>query len=98
MKTFDENFLKEAHRACGTNQATLEKSSLAGCCYCKKIFSALSVEDWIDDRNQKTALCPTCSIDAVIGDASGVEITPEFLNAMHEMWFGRTLNGVDPVH
>ena len=34
----------------------------------ERIFDAIEVEDYIDDG--KTALCPYCSVDSVIGDAS----------------------------
>lgn len=32
-------------------------------------------------------MCPHCQIDSVIGDASGLPITNEFLKQMHEKWF-----------
>ena len=34
----------------------------------------------------KTAICPICGIDAVIGDAS-VEITAELLEVLNEHYF-----------
>jgi hypothetical protein len=39
----------------------------------------LAVED--------TAMCPRCGIDSVIGSASGIDLTPEFLRKMHDFWF-----------
>ena len=38
--------------------------------------------------NGLTAICPYCGIDAVLADASGVEVSPEFLHKMHKAWFG----------
>jgi len=38
---------------------------------------------------EETAFCPKCGIDSVIGDASGFEMTPALLHAMHEFWFER---------
>jgi hypothetical protein len=43
------------------------------------------IEEWIDP-NDDTALCPYCDIDSVIGDASGYEITEEFLRKMNDHW------------
>lgn len=37
----------------------------------------------------RTAVCPYCSVDSVIGLASGLELTPEFLRRMHAYWFER---------
>jgi dephospho-CoA kinase len=40
-------------------------------------------------HKEDTAVCPKCGIDAVIGDASGYEMTSALLHAMHEFWFER---------
>jgi hypothetical protein len=88
--TFDEEFLRDAHKFCRANRGTLEKSTLAGCFYCKEIYPANEIEEWVNDKAGQTALCPKCMIDSVIGDASGIELNADFLNAMHEMWFERT--------
>lgn len=92
MTTFDENFLRDAHQSCNANRETLEKSRRAGCFYCKEIFPSKEIEAWINDKGGQTAVCPKCMVDSVIGDASGVEITPNFLNAMHEMWFKQVMS------
>ena len=42
---------------------------------------------WIVNEDfARTAICPICGIDAVLGDAS-VEITAELLEAMNEYYF-----------
>ena len=68
------------------NRETLEKSHLCGCYACNRIFRAseLTPDDFCDDG---TACCPYCGIDAVIGDASGYAITPEFIRRMNKKWF-----------
>jgi hypothetical protein len=40
---------------------------------------------------ERTALCPECRIDSVIGDASSFAITTEFLARMHDYWFERAV-------
>jgi len=40
---------------------------------------------WTDTG--ETAICPRCSIDSVIGDASGLPVTKEFLKEMNKHWF-----------
>jgi hypothetical protein len=41
----------------------------------------------IEERDgMLTAICPICSIDAVLGDAS-VELTAELLEVMHKLFF-----------
>jgi hypothetical protein len=51
----------------------------------KRFFLRSEIKEWID--GDKTALCPHCGIDAVIGSASGFELTKEFLHRMCEYWF-----------
>lgn len=69
------------------NRNEIEKSESCGCYHCKKIFVSSEVKEWLKDKNGETARCPYCSIDSVIGDASGYLITEEFLNKMNEKWF-----------
>lgn len=57
-----------------------------GCFYCLKIFHPNEIIEWIDEPG-KTALCPFCEIDSVIGESSGFPITVEFLQQMQQYWF-----------
>lgn len=68
-----------------------------GCFYCKSIYSASEVKEWCDNdgRGDKTALCPKCGIDSVLGDATFVELTPELLELMNMLFFG---DGIDNVN
>ena len=59
-----------------------------GCFQCGSRFAPAAITEWVRDAKDDTAFCPHCDIDAVLGDASGYPITPEFLQAMHESWFG----------
>nr|WP_314227907.1 hypothetical protein [uncultured Kingella sp.] len=66
------------------------KPQLCGCFCCCKIFpsSALSDEDFQPEGGgQRTAFCPYCLTDSVIGEESGYAITPELLQAMRDYWF-----------
>ena len=68
-----------------------------GCFSCKSIYSASEVKEWCDNdgRGDKTALCPKCGIDSVLGDATFVELTPELLELMNMLFFG---DGIDNVN
>ncbi|MBE6593102.1 MAG: cytoplasmic protein [Ruminococcaceae bacterium] len=78
--------LVAAHRYCTNNRESLKKDSVCGCFYCLKIFSPTEITEWIKDAN-KTALCPYCEIDSVIGEGSGYPITKDFLGEMKKYWF-----------
>lgn len=75
----------DAHKHSSKHRAELEKSEKCGCFFCLRIYSPSEIEDWTDGEN--TAICPHCSVDSVIGDASGYPITKEFLQEMRSYWF-----------
>ena len=77
--------LENAHRHSFRNRVEIEQSLKCGCFSCGSIFDATEVEDYIDDG--KTALCPYCSVDSVIGDASGIELNLIVLNELNKMYF-----------
>lgn len=81
--------LEAAHKASSLHRTAIEASEVVGCFYCLKTYSPRKIEDWCDD--DQTALCARCSIDSVIGSASGWPLTPEFLREMHRHWFERTV-------
>ena len=59
---------------------------MCGCFYCLTVFRPDEITWWVD--GEMTAVCPHCSIDSVIGSASGYPLTPEFLTRMKQHWFG----------
>ena len=77
--------LEQAHKHSSMHRGELEKSELCGCFYCLTTFQPSDIVEWIDGG--QTALCPKCSVDSVIGSASGYPITREFLQRMHNRWF-----------
>ena len=76
---------EEIYKHSCRNHAELKQSLKCGCFSCGSIFDATEVEEYTDDG--KTALCPYCSIDSVIGDASGIELNPMLLNELNQMYF-----------
>jgi hypothetical protein len=90
-----ETALLEAHRHCTLNAHEIASSTICGCFYCCQTYIPTEVTEWIDDtihgQEGRTALCPKCSIDSVIGSAAGFPITVAFLAAMRERWFERTV-------
>lgn len=76
---------EEIYKHSCRNHAELKQSLKCGCFSCGSIFDATEVEEYTDDG--KTALCPYCSVDSVIGDASGIELNPKLLNELNKMYF-----------
>lgn len=65
----------------------MEASKICGCFYCLSTFAPSEIEEWIKNDTEEFAMCPSCGIDSVIGDASGIAITDEFLREMNNYWF-----------
>ena len=79
-----------AHVHSSSHRNELTTSDVCGCFYCLELYSPTEIVDWIDEDVNgigRTALCPKCGIDSVMGSASGYPITKEFLKKMHEHWF-----------
>ena len=84
--------LTAAHRHSIRHRLELERSDRCGCFCCGATFDVSEINEWANDdpsRAEKTAICPRCGIDSVIGSASGFPITAEFLERMRQRWFGR---------
>ena len=78
----------EAHRYCTGNYGALKRSEKCGCFYCVKIFDSSEIDDYIiEPDGSKTALCPYCDIDSVIGERTGCVLSEEFLEEMRKYWF-----------
>ena len=81
--------VREAHKKSSGHREEIFASAVCGCFYCLSLFKPTDIVSWIDEKiiGGKTALCPKCGIDAVIGDKSGVDVTVEFLSRMNSFWF-----------
>ena len=75
-----------AHTHSIRHRRELEASEWCGCFYCLAVFKPGAIQQWLNEGDG-TALCPECSIDSVIGSASGYPITRDFLEGMHRRWF-----------
>ena len=85
-----DSALKMAHGHSFKNRVEIENSGLCVCFNCKSAHFSILVRQYVDSG--ETALCPGCSVDTLIGDASGFDLTPAFVQAMHTYWFD---SGVD---
>jgi hypothetical protein len=84
--------VKLAHDKSSKHREEVLASALCGCFYCCATFEPKEIVEWVEERRMsppggQTALCPRCGIDAVIGDKSGFELTPAFLERMNSFWF-----------
>jgi hypothetical protein len=81
--------VRDAHNHASNHPAEVLASARCGCFYCGATFSPHDIEAWTDDVNGEgqTALCPRCSVDAVLGDRAGYELSSSFLQHMKSVWF-----------
>ncbi len=83
------NDILTAHKHSSNNEKEILASKTCSCFYCLKTFEPTDIKEWIDGGGNldRTAICPHCEIDTVIGSASGYVLSTEFLSKMHEYWF-----------
>lgn len=82
--------LKGAHDRSSAHRDELQRSTICGCFYCCGEFEPGEIHEWVDEGEDgvgRTALCPRCGVDSVIGAASGYPITQDFLARMRAYWF-----------
>lgn len=87
MTQYSQDILKAAHDCSFANENDLKAPQQCGCFYCLKTFPSSEIAEYSDDEPIKTALCPYCGIDAVIGENAGYPLTQDFLEAMCQEWF-----------
>ena len=80
--------LKAAHKRSLYNHEEIKRSGKVGCFHCIGIFDAADIDEWTD--NGRTALCPRCWMDSIIGDASGFKIKRSFLEDIYIAYFTPT--------
>ena len=69
------------------NEESILKSDFCGCFHCISIFPVADIKEMVVEKDGfKTAICPICGIDSVLGDAS-VEISAELIESMNEYYF-----------
>ena len=84
--------VRDAHEHSSNHRCEVAASTLCGCFYCCQTFAPSAIKEWVDPADDdletgRTALCPFCGIDSVIGDKSGYRLTPEFLRTLNRYWF-----------
>lgn len=92
-RTYPPEFIKKAHKATIHHEKDILDSTVCTCFYCGYRFDPHKEEEleWLDENSPKgkTLVCPMCSIDCIIGDASGFPVTDtEFINGCTVAWFG----------
>ena len=88
---FEEGLLDSAHKHSIFHKKEILESETCGCFYCLKTFNPNQIEEWVDDdkaEENKTALCPFCGVDSVLGDKSGFPVSDyTFLKEMNIKYF-----------
>lgn len=70
---------------CSHHQSLIQRSTVCGCFYCRKIFTPDKITVWLNDES--TAMCPYCGIDSVLPEVPLYTLNDELLAQMHEYWF-----------
>ena len=91
MYEYDDGIPKEyrkLHKLCFNNKELLIESKKCVCMYCGKRFDVSEIEEWIEDWNETTALCPSCGIDSVIpAVVEGRKITDDIVKELERFYF-----------
>ncbi len=65
------------------NEIEILRSKKCGCIFCGQILDARKINNWSNDSNVSSAICPKCGMNLVLGDASGYKIDKESVLQWH---------------
>lgn len=85
----DDDLLRAQQHA-QRNRGEIEDSDRCACFHCGAAFRPTAIVGWVRNdarREHDTARCPSCGFDAVLGSASGLRLTPEFLGRARRQWY-----------
>ncbi len=75
-----------SHFQCHHHKQIVLNQEECGCFYCLRVYNTTEIVDWIDMGD--TALCPYCSVDAVLPDIESCPIhNNDFMKMMNEKYF-----------
>lgn len=94
------NFMpvQTAHVHTSFHREAIEASQHCVCGQCQERFAPAEIREWTDwlpsvpesersDENGQTAICPFCSVDAVLPDSVGLDLSQDFLARFRQHWF-----------
>lgn len=85
MSDEDERPEVVARRHARGHREEVQGSEVCGCFYCLAVYGPGEIGEWIEAG--RTAVCPRCGVDAVIGSGSGYPVTRAFLARMYAEWY-----------
>lgn len=80
---FDAALLQQAYESCFRNRDSVLVSRYCGCIDCLATMDSSVVTTFVGDAAESTALCPSCGMDTVLPDASGIPPELPLLKALH---------------
>jgi hypothetical protein len=86
-----DDLYQQLHKYSFNNQFWISRSKTVGCFFCIKMFPAKDVCEYVP--GEKTAMCPYCGIDSLLGDYN-VQITQSMLEDMNRVWFSPQINAL----
>lgn len=70
------------------NDIEILNSEKCSCLFCRHTYDARKIQDWINDEQGVTAICPECGMDSVVGDASGFVFDHDSLREINLAFYG----------
>ena len=77
--------LEKLHSYSANNRSLIAVSNRCYCFHCKAVLDPGEIDSYVDQG--QTALCPKCTIDAVLPDGIDEKLDEEILTELHEYWF-----------
>ena len=83
---YAKNYIESIHKYSSNYETEISEFETCGCFYCCQTFNSNEIEEWIEDKMERTAICPKCGIDSVLSGKHPISDS-NFLEQMNIYWF-----------
>ena len=84
--------LKALHKKSIRNEEEILRFKSCCCFECVNFFASTDIVEWLDEGDQKTAMCPRCGFDTVLPNDPNSPISEALLKEMQTVYIGSADN------
>ena len=78
--------MKDCSKRSLSNISELLLTDTCGCYYCENMYNPKEIEEWINDKEGATAICPKCGIDSVVPYNSKLDSSIDNFKILLKQW------------
>jgi hypothetical protein len=97
MSEFNSRELEAAHKKSFQNEPLVRIAHDSACFCCLEHFPPSEIDEWVDDKLHRTAMCPKCGVDSVLTEETLNKVSDDLLKALQKQYFATMNEGAAPI-